>query len=580
MQMRSLSNGGLRLRIASCALVVLSCSMAYGQEEPTPAASATIEELLSTMLGKYLGPDADTADPVVQALRWRRERELAIRILGDPTQSYYLDSQFTERPLPRPILPHDPWLTVPPEVMEDYYRRFVLEAKEPVYVTLKQDMLFNLRLDPKFCADFVRFDFDLEDLSQVQLEILANWSRGGHNRIMLMGEEIGKFADFLGAQRAFFNSDLNRQPREMVLACNHPVATDCNRLSIAFDWRENLLSRSFFWEGITATETPDVEVVAFYRDEDNQRVLTEEEEENETEEDKLVAAYGRFKNGLTDVYFRPYYLAEGADGERFELNWMLWIQGVIPAAPASPVVPAVGEHHMPSAHGVPAAELPRDVLYKQPGKSVYEEPFPIKHLRAVTESPDGAEQGRDDQPDPAEPASYGPESLPSNQAGADITDDAVILEPAHLETPYTQGLPQRKIGPGEVQWHERQVLPSSPDELAEPAEVAPAEVVPVEPEVPADAPVIEINEVPAEPVEQAPAEVSYTGQEDQPEFADEATADEPVAEAPAEVEPEPLAPVEVQEVGFDGQDEAPDFSDPDVLVIEAKDVEAEVSAVE
>jgi hypothetical protein len=568
MLMRCLSNSGLRLRVVLCALVVLSSSVAYGQEDPTPATNATVEGLLDSMMDKYLGSDADPADPVVQALQWRRERELAIRILGDPAQSYYQDPQYTERPLPRPILPHDPWLTVPPEVMEDYYRRFILEAKEPVYVTLKQDMIFNLRRDPKFCAHFVRFDFDLEDLSQVQLEILTNWSRGGHNNIMLMGEEIGKFADFLGAQRAFFNSDIQRQPRDLVLACSHPVATDCSRLNIAFDWRENLLSRDFFWEGITATKTPDCDVVAFYADQDNQRVFTKEEEDNETEEDKLVAAYGRFKNGMTDVYFRPYYLAEGPDGERFELNWMLWIQGMIPASPASPLVPAAGELNMPSAQGVPEAELPRDVLYRQPGKSVYEEPFPVKDLRAVTQAPDSAEQGRDDQPSPAEPADYGPESLPSNQAGADITDETVILSPAHLETPYTQGLPQRKINPSEVQWHEKVILQEPTDPVSLP-----------ETEAPADPPEVEINETP-DPVEEAPAEVviedapaevTYTDQDAQPEFVDEPAdlPEEVVEEAPAE------------EVVYEQQETQPDFfNDPDVLVIEAQDLEEEVSLVE
>jgi len=454
-------SGSLLGRALLCALTVaVVVGLCPADDKPEPASSANIEELIDRMLEKYLAEGADINDPVAQALRWRRQPEFVIRILADPTQSYFLDPQFTYKPLPMPILPHDPWLTVPPEVMEDYYRRFVLEAKEPVYVTLKQEMIFSLRRRPKFCADFVRFDFDLENLSQVQLEVLGNWARAGHNRIMLMGEEIGKFAEFLGARRAFFNADSNRDPRPLVLACDHRVATDSRRLAVAFDWRENLLSRRYFWEGITATQTPNVDVIAFYQDETNMRVLTEDDE---TAEDELVAAFGRFKCGVNDVYFRPYYLTEGPDGERFELNWMMWIQGVEPTPPASPVV-ASAEAPADGTVPQPGEELGPEVLRREPGTSTYEEPYPVGILRPVTEAPDDAEPGRDDQPEPAEPDPYGPENI-GHRERTDVTtvetEERVELIPGGIEVPYTQGLPPRDP---ELEYEGRGVLPDFADE--------------------------------------------------------------------------------------------------------------------
>ncbi len=392
--------------------VLLTPAVAYSEDaKPRLAVTATVDELIETLLPKYLGGEVDPADPVVQALKWRPRREIDLRVLGDPTQSYYLDPQFTRRPLPRPLFERDAWLTVPPEVMEDYYRRFVLEAKEPTYAVIRQELIFSLRYKPKFCADFVRFDLDLDKLSSVQLEILANWSRGGHNRIMLMGEEVGKYADFLGGTRAFVNHDINRDPRPLVLACHHETATDSAMVTVPFDWRENLLSRNFYWEGITATKTPDVDVVAYYLDAPNQRVYTEDEEDEETPEDQLVAAFGRFRCGQTDVYFRPYYMAEGPDGDRFELNWMMWIMYVELSAPASPIVPPSPEPVNPGAQGLPGEEPTKDKLYRQPSSTEFKEPFDYETLKPATEMPDHAPKGRDDQPTPAEPSDYRPEGI-------------------------------------------------------------------------------------------------------------------------------------------------------------------------
>ena len=360
--------------------VLLGCTSASlgGDDKPRPATDASFDELIAWLEKKYLeDEDVDPSDPVLQALTWRPAKKVELEILADPEQSGHPDPQFTPQPLPSPIPERDEAKTVPPEVLDDYYQRVVRVAKEPTYAVITQELVFQLRSRPKFCADFVRFDVDLEQLSQVQLEILGNWARGGHNRIMLMGDEVGKYADFLGAKRAFFNSDNDRRPRAVVPSCGDEIGIDSVRVAIPFDWREILLSRNFYWEGITASQSPDTEVLAYYRDETNMRVLSEEQEKDEIPRDRFVAAYGRFKCGKGEVYFRPFYLAEGPDGTRLELNWMMWLLGMPITGPASPEVPsAVIAHQFRSDTDV--HDGPCDLTeYVQPDQQRTEKPETI-----------------------------------------------------------------------------------------------------------------------------------------------------------------------------------------------------------
>ncbi|MHC4986598.1 MAG: hypothetical protein ACYTFO_10645, partial [Planctomycetota bacterium] len=306
---------------------------------------------------QYLAGEIDESDPVVQARQWRSSKPVFVKILGNPVYSNWEDPQFTPWYLPIPKPERTPALTIPPEIMAQWDPE-ILANREPTYATLKQDMIFDLRSAPHFDADFVRFDFELDELSKPQLEILGNWARCGHNSIMLMGEEIGKFADFLGGQRAFFHTDLDREPKPLVLACDHVTATDCARVAVPFDWRELLVSRDFYWEGLTPTKTPGIEVFAYYLDRDNMRVFTEEEEENETERDKWVAAYGRFMNGNTAVYFRPFYRANGPDGDRFELNWTHWILCHNVPGPACTDVACLDGPTLPCQPAAPCAPAP------------------------------------------------------------------------------------------------------------------------------------------------------------------------------------------------------------------------------
>ena len=347
-------------------LAVLITPAVGWAQTPEEDLLAAYDDPMAKLEAKYLSGEIDESDPVVQALRWRQTPRVRIKLIGNPLFSLWLDPQYMPWELPWPVVPRVPELRVPPEVIAQFDPQ-VLANEKPTYAVITHDMIFDLRTGPSFNAHFVRFDFDLDELSKPQLEILSNWCRCGLNDIMLMGEEIAKYADFLGGQRAFFHSDLDRLPRLQVLACDHVMATDCAHVTVPFDWREVVLSRDFYWEGITATKVPSIEVFAYYLDEENMRLLSVQEEEDETPEDRWVAAYGRFKLEKTTVYFRPYHRAEGPDGDRFELNWAQWILNLKVPGPAATDVPCGGEPCPPApVPATPCGQPTGNMILVQP----------------------------------------------------------------------------------------------------------------------------------------------------------------------------------------------------------------------
>lgn len=284
---------------------------------------------------------------VEESLQYAPKRVVISEPKGRPTESPWHDPQATSRPLPQVAAAHAPDQTIAPEILRLYDADIVSGAR-PTYHVVAQADVFSLRRQPKFNADFVRLDVNLETLSQVQWSILHDWAVGGHNKIMLMGDEVGQYAEFLGARPAFFRSDNRAVPRPLTLVYPNLTNIDCTYVSVPFDWREYELSRCYVWEGITACRTPGAKVIAYYLEDTNMRP-PEDEQETPHNEDDMVAAYGYFRAGQTTVYFRPPHLATGSDGYRFELNWTHWILGR--------KVPGRTSVRVPVAQAPPAGKL-------------------------------------------------------------------------------------------------------------------------------------------------------------------------------------------------------------------------------
>jgi len=296
----------------------------------------------------------------------RAEREAVVQ--GLPTRSPYQDLQATSRPVGEPTTRPYFETTVPAEVLDDADDDLVLRHR-PTFASLTQEDIFSLRDGRTFDADFVRLSFDPEQLSAVQMDILLEWLRGGHNRIMLMGREIRRYGPLMGARPAYFLSDNNGTPRALTLDMDSPVSVDCRDVRIPFDWRKYILSRRWVWEGINPKHTKDAVVLAYYRDEKNMAPRPKDEKKpcclccccKKDCKGCRVAAYGMFPVGKTQVYFRPFYLAEGGDGARFELNWVHWVmQRPTPPSALPVTIPPAA---MPTTEGdevSPAAE-PDDV---------------------------------------------------------------------------------------------------------------------------------------------------------------------------------------------------------------------------
>ncbi len=254
---------------------------------------------------------------------------------GNPKESPQADPQATSRPMDLCDPDRKPDQTIPERIMVQFDKD-VVDGKRPTYASLTQDCIYRLREQPRFNADFVRLDIDLDKLSNSQMGILREWAVGGYNRVMLMGQEIGRYAELFGGRAALFRSDNDSTARALEMIHPHPVTTDCALVTVPFDWREYELSRSYVWEGMTAGWTPRTTVFAYYRDAKNMRPRgpakygDRKQHEVDRKQDRVyeqVAAYGYFMAGKTQVFFRPFYLATGGDGCRLELNWAHWILG-------------------------------------------------------------------------------------------------------------------------------------------------------------------------------------------------------------------------------------------------------------
>lgn len=181
---------------------------------------------------------------------------------------------------------------IPPEILEQMDPD-IRAGKRPSIGTIRQNDIFKLRENPKFEEDFVTFDFKVDAISTVQLDIIKNWIRSGNNKVMLIGEDIGRYGPLLEPVRSTRASGPGKLLR-------HSVNTDCK------DIRFSRSKDSSVCDCLTNL-APDAIVIA------------------EAESEKAICGF--FRLGEGSIFFRN-YVFNTPDSRRWLLNWLHWIMGL------------------------------------------------------------------------------------------------------------------------------------------------------------------------------------------------------------------------------------------------------------
>jgi hypothetical protein len=187
--------------------------------------------------------------------------------------------------------------TIPPEILKQMNKE-ILEGKRPTIHQLRQGEIFSLRENPKFQTDFVTFDFDIEKISSVQMEILENWIRSGNNKIYLEDLQILKYISlFKPVISDFVYKEANKRLR-------HPVNTDVKDVLFS-TWKlhGNIYDKRFSYEFLNNLPI-------------HASIIVEGAGE---------AVCGSFRLNQGEVYFLN--TVKGRDARRWLLNYWHWAMG-------------------------------------------------------------------------------------------------------------------------------------------------------------------------------------------------------------------------------------------------------------
>lgn len=129
---------------------------------------------------------------------------------------------------------------IPPEVLKQMDQD-IRSGKRPIIETIHQGDIFGLRENPKFGADFVKFDFDVSKLSTVQQRIIENWIRAGQNVVYLANVEVLNYGPLPGPVGCSYNNRCSRNVSDFYwVNCTllrHAVNTDCEKIKFARSYR-------------------------------------------------------------------------------------------------------------------------------------------------------------------------------------------------------------------------------------------------------------------------------------------------------------------------------------------------------
>ena len=195
---------------------------------------------------------------------------------------------------------------IPPEILKQY-NLDILSGKRPTIAKISQGEIFGLRENPKVHADFVRLDIDPGKLSSVQKAILREWAQSGANNVVLIKDDIPKYANLL-VDVSPKNIEKCEKPSAAHLL-RHPVNTDCADLRFYERWQHHYPGyyKNVYSEYGFPNLQEGLSIVA------------------ESNENKGLALCGMFTIGRAKCFFStpPY----GIDGPRWQLNFWHWALG-------------------------------------------------------------------------------------------------------------------------------------------------------------------------------------------------------------------------------------------------------------
>lgn len=185
---------------------------------------------------------------------------------------------------------------LPPEVAARM-RPEIISGERPVILLLRREDIHGLRTAPRLNCDFVQLSINYKDLTSIQQAVLAQWLRGGYNRVLLRGVDMSLYAPLFELQGNYGGTRFVR------LTLNEHVAnTDCVTV-------EGNISLRKLPEGSETIATLNGE-----------------------------PACGAFHHGKSIIYFIPEL--RGTDAERWLLNFYHWSLGQdVPGASSAIVEP-------------------------------------------------------------------------------------------------------------------------------------------------------------------------------------------------------------------------------------------------
>lgn len=189
--------------------------------------------------------------------------------------------------------------TIPPEILNKF-EKSILSGDRPVFGKITQAMIFSLRDQPDQGGEIYKLDLDPKKLSSVQLEILKNWIKAGHNILFWGKSEASKCAVLFSEAIQFSQLVWEEKPT----LNKHPVNTDIK--DVRFYTEENNGMRSL---NLLNKYPSDTEVIVSI---------------------EIGVIAGRAPYGKGNIYFALFdnTWMSGVDKDRWTLNFNQWMLGL------------------------------------------------------------------------------------------------------------------------------------------------------------------------------------------------------------------------------------------------------------
>jgi len=131
--------------------------------------------------------------------------------------------------------------TIPPEILNNY-EKSIVSGERPTVIKITQSMIFELRDNKNLNADIYVLDFDVDNLSSAQEDIVPNWIKKGNNILLWGKSQVSKYAilfdsnNMINASYIDDEIEFSYKTVEKIIFETHPVNTgvSVNKL-IPFD---------------------------------------------------------------------------------------------------------------------------------------------------------------------------------------------------------------------------------------------------------------------------------------------------------------------------------------------------------